>query len=63
MLSAVGVPPDVSIYLTSVTQYVKYMAGFLITLYLVRLQYERHVQRSAGAQYRRHLKDGGYIHC
>lgn len=63
MLSAIGVPPDASLYVTAVTQQLKYMLGLMITVYLIRIDRERHLRLPPGEQYRRHLREGGYIPC
>lgn len=63
MLSTIGIPPDAQVYLTAVSHQLKYMVGFLLTVYMIKLERQRHFMLSPGEQYRRHLKEGGYIPC
>lgn len=62
MLSAIGVPPDASFYVTSIVQHVRYMLGVFLTLYVMKLNREKHLMLPPGEQVRRHLKDGGWFH-
>lgn len=61
MLSAIGVPPDASMYLTVIAQQAKYVAGLVAVIYFVRIQRARHLRLSPGEQVRRHLRAGGYF--
>lgn len=61
MLSAIGVPPDVSVYAAVMAQQVRYMVAMLWVLYLQRVRREMYLRLPAGEQYRRHQRAGGYI--
>jgi hypothetical protein len=61
MLSAIGVPPDASLYVTVAAQQVKFLLGMMFVLVIVRTQRARYLRLSPGEQIRRHYRDGGYL--
>ena len=60
MFTAFGVPPDASINLMVVLQYVKFMVAVMLSVWLFRYRRAMHLRLRPHDQYRLHLEAGGY---